>query len=161
MENKTHWKKLTNPEYLGACHLVPGSDSVVTIEKVVREMVTGTGGKKEECTVAYLTNVTPNKMILNNTNCKTIAKMYDSYIEGWAGESISIYIAKIRAFGEEGVECLRIREKKPERKKPELTPQHKRWAGARKAISEGNATIDQIKKNFTITNENEKLLCSK
>ena len=59
MEKLTHWKKLINPDYLGAYSLDGMKELNVTIEKVVREMVTGTGGKKEECTVAYLKNQKP------------------------------------------------------------------------------------------------------
>jgi hypothetical protein len=157
---KTHWKKLTNPDYIGAYALENGKDLNVKITKVVREMVTGTGGKKEECTVAYLEGQKP--MILNNTNCKQIAKLADSsYIEDWNGLTITLYIAKIRAFGEDNVECLRVRKQLPVISLPELTPQHKRWNGAKKAIAEGSVSIEQIKESFSLSPQNEKLLCSK
>ena len=56
-------------------------------------------------------------MILNVTNCKTIAKIYDSpYIEDWIGKYITVYSAKVKAFGET-VEALRIRPKVPSMKK--------------------------------------------
>ena len=52
-------------------------------------------------------------MILNATNCKMISKIYDTpYIEDWVGKWISIYIAKVKAFGEV-VEALRIRNRIP------------------------------------------------
>lgn len=157
---KTHWKKLTNPDYLGAYSIEDGKDLNVTISKVVREMITGTGGKKEECTVAHLVNNKP--MILNNTNCKQISKLAaSSFIEDWAGLTITVYVAKIRAFGEDGVECLRVRKNLPIVKLPELTPKHKRWNDAKKAILEGSVTIEQIKQSFTLTKENEGALCSK
>ena len=48
-------------------------------------------------------------MILNKTNCKIISKRLDSpYIEQWVGKSITIYAAKVRAFGEM-VEALRVK----------------------------------------------------
>ena len=50
---KTHWKKLTNPDYLGAYALTPGQDLIATIKTVKREIVTGPEGKKEECSVCY------------------------------------------------------------------------------------------------------------
>lgn len=107
MAEKTHWKKLINPEYIGAYSLEAGKDLTVTIEKVVREMVTGDGGKKEECTVAYLKGHKP--LILNRTNSKTITKLYNSpYIEDWAGKQITLYATTTRVAGET-VECLRIR----------------------------------------------------
>ena len=43
----THWKKLTNPDYLGAYSLEDGKDIVLTIERVQVETVTGPEGKKE------------------------------------------------------------------------------------------------------------------
>ena len=49
---KTHWKRLENPNYIGAYSLDEGENRDVKITKVIRELVTGTGGKKEECTVA-------------------------------------------------------------------------------------------------------------
>ena len=43
----------------------------------------------------------------------TISKVYDTpYIEDWAGKYISIYIARVKAFGET-VEALRIRNRVP------------------------------------------------
>lgn len=154
---KTHWKKLTNPDYLGAYSLENGADLNVKIKSVVRELISGTGGKKEECTVAYLEGQKP--MILNNTNCKSITKLAKSaYIEEWKGLTITIYIAHIKAFGEDNVECLRVRSKLPVITLPELTPSHKKWEGARKAIADGSTTIEAIKTVYSITLENEKLL---
>jgi len=71
-ETKTHWKKLENPDYIGAYSLEQGKDLTVQIENVKRELITGTGGKKEECTVAALKGQKP--FIINRTNAKTISK---------------------------------------------------------------------------------------
>ena len=49
----THWKRLINPDYLGAYSLDPGKDMILTIKQVRREVITGTGGKQEECTVCH------------------------------------------------------------------------------------------------------------
>ncbi|MDX5586185.1 MAG: hypothetical protein QNK20_14950 [Aureibaculum sp.] len=156
MENKkTHWKKLENPDYIGAYSLENGKDLIVTIDSVKRELVTGQGGKKEECTVAYLKGSKP--FILNRTNMKTIQKIYDTpYIEDWAGKTLTLYISKIKAFGEDNVECLRVRPTAPI--KAEFTPQSAKWKGAIQAIKEGNFSIDELKKSFNISPANEKLL---
>ena len=45
---KTHWKKLTNPDFLGAYALNPDEDMIVTIKSVSEESFVGNGGKKEE-----------------------------------------------------------------------------------------------------------------
>lgn len=107
MSDKTHWKRLMNPDYIGAYWLPEGEDVTVTIDYVVREIITGTGGKKEECTVAHLKGgVKP--FILNATNSKTIAKLYGPYIEDWAGKRITLYASTTKMAGDT-VECLRIR----------------------------------------------------
>lgn len=159
MESKTHWKKLTNPDYIGAYALDPGEERNVKIVKVQREMVAGPDGKKEECTVAHLEGQKP--FILNVVNQKTITKVTGSpYIEDWSGKWITVYVAKVRAFGDM-VDALRVRDKAPNvaPSKPDLNPSHARWAGAVKAIEAGNTTIDEIKKSFTLSKENEELLC--
>ena len=112
---KTHWKKLPNPDYLGAYSLSGENgyiEKVVTIENVRQETVTGTDGKKEMCMVAHLTGEKP--MILNATNCKAIAKVAgSSFVEDWAGVAVTLYVQQgIKAFGDV-VDALRIRPKAP------------------------------------------------
>ena len=107
-ETLTHWKKLMNPDYLGAYALEPGQDLIVTIKSVGNEEVTGTDGKKEICSVIHFyENYKP--MILNATNNKTIAKLLKTpYIEQWVGKKIQVYVEKVKAFGEVW-DALRIR----------------------------------------------------
>jgi hypothetical protein len=160
MENKTHWRKLTNPDYIGAYSLMVGEtspDIVVTIESVSREIVTGTDGKKEECTVARLKGQKP--FILNSTNQKTISKALGSpFIEDWVGKSITLYVAKVKAFGEV-VDALRVRPVAAVLQLPELNPQHPKWKDAIKALKAKNTTIQSIRKSYSLSAENEKLLC--
>lgn len=42
--------------------------------------------------------------------------------------------------------------------KPELTPTYKGWEGAKKAVTEGTYTVEQLRDKFVISEENEKLL---
>ena len=105
----THWKKLTNPDYLGAYALEPGQDLIVTIKSVANEVVTGTDGKKETCSVMHFAeNVKP--LVLNATNSKTITKLLKTpYIEQWAGRKIQLYVESgIKAFGDI-VDAIRVR----------------------------------------------------
>lgn len=149
--DKTHWKRLMNPDYVGAYWLPPGEDVTVTIDYVVREMITGTGGKKEECTVAHLKNgVKP--FILNATNCKTIAKLYGAFIEDWAGQKITLY-ATTTKMGGETVECLRIRPKVAEKKKQSITDD--RLEVALTQIAGGFFTTEKLYANFTLTPEQD------
>lgn len=114
----THWKKLTNPEYLGAYAFDPGEEKIVTIDHIAEEGVIGPDGKRELCTVAYFTeNIKP--LILNATNCKAITRLYKTpYIEQWQGKQIILRVQPVKAFGET-VEAIRV---KPERPTPSATP---------------------------------------
>lgn len=152
---KTHWKKLINPNYIGVYSLKNGEDLDVTIEKVVREQVVSTGGKKEECTVAYLIGQKP--LILNRTNSKTITKLFNSpYIEDWVGKKITLFSSTTKLAGEI-VECLRIRDIAP--KLPDLKANTEEFEKCKKGIKNGY-TIAQIKTKYSVSSEIEKLLLS-
>lgn len=104
----THWKKLSNPNYLGAYSVEDGRDLVLTISLVRQEEVIGTDGKKEECIVCYFSDA-DKPMILNATNAKQIQKLLGTpYIEQWAGHKVQIGVEKVKAFGDV-VEALRVR----------------------------------------------------
>jgi hypothetical protein len=103
----THWKKLTNPNYIGAEILQPGQELKLTIEKVGKEQVKTADGT-QECIVAYFVGGKKG-MIINKTNAKIISNVLATpYIEHWIGKQIIIYAAKVRAFGET-VEALRVK----------------------------------------------------
>lgn len=107
----THWKKLTNPNYIGAHDLQPNQEAKITIESVAKEVVKGADGKEEQCVVAKIKGAKP--MILNKTNMKIISKVLETpYIEEWAGKQIIIYSAKVKAFGDI-VDALRVKSVKP------------------------------------------------
>ncbi len=106
----THWKKLTNPNYIGAYVLEPGQELRLTIKNVQKEMVTSTDGNAQECVVCYFERA-KKPMILNKTNMKIIEKLHGTpYIEEWIGKDVIIYTAKVKAFGEK-VDALRIKNK--------------------------------------------------
>lgn len=111
-QTQTHWKKLTNPDYLGAYSLEPGKDVILTIKLVRNEQVIGADGKKDECMVCHwLENEKP--MIVNATNAKQIAKNLGTpYIEQWAGRKVQIGVERVKAFGDV-VEALRVRKFNP------------------------------------------------
>lgn len=104
----THWRKLTNPDYLGAYALEDGRDLILTIREVKQELVTGPEGKKEQCLVCHWRE-DAKPMILNMTNAKMIEKLLKTpYLEEWTGRRVQIGSEKVRAFGET-VEALRVR----------------------------------------------------
>ena len=109
--SKTHWKKLTNPNYLGSWSFQPGEEKTVTIKEVKQEVITNQNGK-EECTIAYFVeDVKP--LILNKTNGEMIAKVWGTpYIEDWSGKKITLKVKKISAFGDM-VDAVRVSNKRP------------------------------------------------
>lgn len=153
--SKTHWKRLHNPDYIGAYSLDPDQDLTVTIDYVAREQITGTGGKKEECTVAHLVNNKP--FILNATNSKSIAKLYGNFIEDWAGQKITLFATTTR-MGGETVECLRIRPKVAEKVKPSISDERLKSALAK--IEAGEYTVTKLCQNFALTPEQVDMLPS-
>ena len=53
-ENLTHWKKLTNPNYLGSWDITSGS-LIVTIKQIEQKMIFNQQKQQEElCTTAFL-----------------------------------------------------------------------------------------------------------
>ena len=108
-EDKVHWKKLVNPDYLGAYSLAPGEDMILTIKNISQEEVTGPNNQKQICVVAHF-DEKQKPMIFNKTNMKVITKLYKTpYIEDWKGKKIRIYATEVK-FGKELVDALRVRE---------------------------------------------------
>lgn len=147
-ETKTHYKRLMNPDYIGAYALNEGEDLTVVIVSVAREIITGTGGKKEECTVARLKNQKP--FILNSTNQKSIAKLYGPFIEDWAGKPITLFASTTKLAGDT-VECLRIRPTVVRRQPPKITDE--RLTAAIEQIKAGNYDVEKLRSSFTLTPE--------
>ena len=105
----THWKKLTNPDYLGSYAFQRDEEKLVTIDRVRQELVTGPEGKKSECIVAHFKQPGMKPMILNHTNAKTIERLCGTpYIEEWAGKSFVLIVSKVQAFGEQ-VDAVRVK----------------------------------------------------
>ena len=121
MTNLTHFKKLTNPKYLGACDFPAHTDAngktiysefKVQIKQVVQELVKNVDGKEEQCMVVYFEKAS-KPMICNKTNAKMIAKVTGSpFIENWTGKTITLGVAPVRAFGET-VDAVRVKFTKP------------------------------------------------
>ena len=109
--SETHWKKLTNPDYLGAYAFNPGEEKIVTIDHVSQEELIGSEGRASSCIVAHLVDEKP--LVLNKTNCKAISKLLKTpYIEEWAGHRITLSVQRVKAFGED-VDAVRVKPKLP------------------------------------------------
>ena len=101
MEQKTHFRKLFHPLYLGSHDLEIGKDYTVTIEKIDQDVeIIGDGGKKQKKPVIHFKGAS-KPMILNSTNSKMIAKLTGSkFIEDWVGKQVIIRVVQERSFGE-------------------------------------------------------------
>jgi hypothetical protein len=155
---KTHWKKLHNPDYFGAYCLQEGEEITVTIKSVGLEVVMGTGGKKEECTVAHFSERDVKPLILNVINQKTIQKVYGTpYIEDWTNKKITLYHTNEKAFGEM-MEVVRVRPKVPNVEKPNFDQKNEGWDKAVEALAKGNTTINAIEKHYTLSDETKEAL---
>jgi hypothetical protein len=150
MNTRTHWKKLINPDFIGAYALTDGEDMTVTIDFVQNEEITGTGGKKEVCMVARLVNEKP--LILNATNSKSISRLYGPFIEDWRGQDITLH-ASTTKMGGEIVECLRIRPSVAKRKKPGIADA--RLDKAIEQIKAGTYTVEKLEASFALTEEQQ------
>lgn len=126
MSELTHWKKLVNPDYLGAYALEPGKDLTLTIKSAGIEEITGKDGKKEMKTVVRFQESGIKPLILNRTNAKMITKLHKTpFIEQWAGKRITLYAQAGKWFGEEQ-EALRVRDFLPQDKTIDIAPSIKK-----------------------------------
>ena len=110
MSEKTHWRKLTNPNYLGAYAFQPGEEKVVTIKEVSYEVVQNQNGK-EECIVChFVEDIKP--MILNKTNAKTLKKLFsqnDDDPKKCVGHKVVLYVVSVKVGGQQTT-GIRIKE---------------------------------------------------
>ncbi|MEI7584626.1 hypothetical protein [Runella sp.] len=158
---QTHWKKLHNPDYLGAYSLADTSgryaEQIVTVSKIELKRVKGLNNKEEDCITCYFKEQ-PKPMILNATNCKALVKLSGSdFIENWSGLKVTLYVTKVKAFGD-NIDALRIKAASQFVDKEELTPTHPKWEGAKKAILSGATTLELIEAKYKITDANRTLL---
>ncbi|AWV87090.1 hypothetical protein [Acinetobacter radioresistens] len=149
---RTHWKQLVNPKYLGVYSLPNGGeDMIVTIKSVGREIVISDGGKKEECTVAQIVGNKP--LILNRTNCKTIERIYKSaFIEDWSGKTITLFKSTTKVAGET-VDCLRIRPSVPNVVQAKHPLSSEGFGKALQAVQSGQYTVQQILAKYELSTE--------
>ena len=153
----THWKKLRNKVYLGSWDFEPNEVKTLTIQSADSEKITGFfGGKMNEEMGVVLRFSDAKPMILNVTNSEAITKALGTpQIEEWVGKRIQAKVEEVRAKGSwtEGIRII----PKPAAL-PEMHPQHDNWSGAKLAIKEKSATIADVKRKYTLSKENQKLL---
>ncbi|HLT42627.1 MAG TPA: hypothetical protein VKZ95_07985 [Sphingobacteriaceae bacterium] len=115
-ENKTHWKKAFNSNYLGAVDLPGYKDIVATIKEVRLEVTKGTKEKEKKNIAYFAENIKP--MILNVENSKTVRALAggSNFLEDWNDVKVQIYVKEgVQAFGTV-TDALRIRNHHPKQK---------------------------------------------
>ena len=115
MAEHVHWKKTTNPNYLGAYAFEDGKDMIVKVADVGEEEVTGKNGAMETCMVMHFVGDT-KPLILNKTNMKRIEKALGTpYLDEWVDKKIQLYVEKnVPAFGSI-TDAVRVREFAPQK----------------------------------------------
>ena len=168
-EDKNHYRKVFKSNHLGVADLEEfieeGRPLNFTIKEVKQFLMDSNNknsgvvvaGKRMSANVAYFEE--PIKpMVLNSTNSKIIKTFNggSSFVEDWKNTSIELYIDSNVKMKGDVVGGVRIRPVQPQKRKPELTPEHKRWDDAKKAISEGRE--EGVLKLYTVSPENLKKL---
>jgi hypothetical protein len=154
MTGKTHWKKLTDPRFLGSHSLPNGEDLAVVIDSVTRELLRMEDDKEDYYLVArFQGDHLP--MILNNTNAMMISRLYGSYIEDWPGKAITLYASKADFRGDL-VECLRIRPVPPKLVKDPIS--NTRFKRALVQIRARGFTVAKLLDKYTVTPDQQAAL---
>jgi hypothetical protein len=93
-------------------HALGGKSFTLTIRAVTLEDV-GHGAEKEsKLTLAF--EKATKMMLLNRTNAMIIASLYGPETDAWKGKAVTIYSARVKAFGA-WHDALRIKEQIPAR----------------------------------------------
>lgn len=108
MAEHVHWKKTTNPTYLGEWDFEPGEEMIVQVKDVRIETVTNPQGKEDKPVMYFENGIKP--MVLNTTNMKVIEKAAGTpYMDEWVGKKLQLYVTMVAAFGTT-TNAVRIRE---------------------------------------------------
>ena len=111
-----HYKKMfDDKEHLYAFDL-DGREVTVQIERCIAGEIAGEKGRKSKKPILKFVGK-EKKLAVNKTNGKTIASLYGTDTDNWAGQWITIY-PTTTDFGGETVDCIRVRPQVPKRAAP-------------------------------------------
>lgn len=157
MENKTHWRKAVDPNWIGTYVLPSGNPIIVKLKEVKPQTDLKVAGKSKNANVAYFY---PNPyfakpMLLNPTNCKRLGQLTGSnYVEDWKDIDLQLQQELDRMPDGTKDYALRISPAKPKiapKEKPVFAPDLPSWEKALNA----KASIETIKQHYQITSEHE------
>jgi hypothetical protein len=114
------YRAMFDRDYIGAWDL-KGQDVTLTISRVEAKQLTGQGGAKAKKPIVFFEG-REKGFALNKTNGKTIATMYGTETNEWAGKRITIY-PTTTTFGRDTVECIRVRPTVPPAKVKTAPPE--------------------------------------
>lgn len=158
---KTHWLQSPNKNYLGHWDLPENGKMILTIESAqweeVKDPITN---KVDSKRVIRWKEKGVKPFICNQTNAQSISRSTGiKFMEDSKGAKIELYVSSIKdKKTKEEVDCIRIKNEAPRLTKPELTPDHEKWASALESLKAKTTTIESIKKHYQITEENEREL---
>lgn len=109
-----HYKKMFDDKEHMFAYDLDGRDFTLQIERVTAGEIEGEKGRKSKKPIISFVGA-KKKLAINKTNGKTIASLYGSDTDGWAGKWITIYPTTTN-FGGETVECIRVRNERPQGK---------------------------------------------
>lgn len=164
MENKTHYRKVFKSDHLGVADLEDLIESgktrlVFTIREVKQELDVAVAGRKGNFNIAYFKE--PIKpLVLNATNSKVVksfAKDKSPFVEDWKNIVVELYIDSSVKMKGDIVGGVRIKPNQPSLSKPELKKDSEEWNKAVDYMKSGG-NIDAIKKRYSLSAANEKLL---
>jgi hypothetical protein len=136
---------------------------ILTIKQAYYEKgVNVSGNKTDGYFIDFEEDVKP--MVVNSGNRLVIAEIVKNAknitlsearnIGLWTSQKIELYFdSSVKMMGQV-VGGIKVK------KLIELTPNHELWQKIKQAIKDKKYTIEQVRKNYSINPENEKLLCS-
>jgi hypothetical protein len=158
----TNYRNVYKSDHLGVIDLEEMTESgktlIFTIKEVKQLFGTKVAGKAIDANIAFF-NEQIKPLVLNSTNAKVLKQFSKStHIENWGGLRVELYIDAAVKMKGEVVGGVRIRPTQP---KPmeELTPKHPKWTTAQTTTKENGTTIEQIRKVYSISDENYAILC--
>ena len=122
-------KLMFRGDYLSAAEL-EGNDLDLTIKEICEKDVEFEEGEDVKATWIVSFEETPRQLTLNTTNAETIGQLHGVEATEWIGKRITLYPAKVKAWGEM-VDAIRVRDEVPatveaETKKKKNTASYKK-----------------------------------
>lgn len=103
----THWRTMTDSDWLRCCDLM-GREATVRIIKVVGGIVVGEGGLKKRKPILHFEGKS-KPFAISSTDGKTLESLYGADVEGWVGKWITLYPTTTERPGQGTVACIRVR----------------------------------------------------